>query len=58
MRLQVDRTAASSMWGKEQSSSIALGHSDSGVASFSRSSTGALWMVSPMLMMLRFLLPA
>lgn len=54
MRLQVERMAASSMWGKAHSSSIARGHSDSGVASFSRSSTGALWIVRPIEMMLRF----
>ncbi|MFS7974748.1 hypothetical protein Hanom_Chr10g00872361 [Helianthus anomalus] len=54
MRLQVQRTAASSMWFKAQSSLIALGHSASGMASFSLISTGVVWMLSPITIMLLF----
>jgi hypothetical protein len=54
MRLHVESTAASSTCGKEQSSAMAAGQLASGMASFSRMSTGVLWMDRPMATILLF----
>mmetsp|Transcript_14162 Transcript_14162/g.59206 ORF Transcript_14162/g.59206 Transcript_14162/m.59206 type:complete len:430 (+) Transcript_14162:264-1553(+) len=47
MRLQVERMPASSMWGMAVSSAMAVAHSCSGTATFSRSETGVECTVRP-----------